>query len=70
MTTEQIENVWRNYVAPIYREMERARLYVVNGDAKRHLVFLWRACKGIDSENAAFDRARANQSDSLIGCAV
>jgi hypothetical protein len=53
MTNEQIENVWRSHVAPIYREMERARLYAINPVAKRHLVFLWRACRDVDSDNAS-----------------
>jgi hypothetical protein len=53
MTTEQIENVWRSHVLPIYNKMERARLYALNSDAKRHLVFLWRACRDLDSDNAA-----------------
>jgi hypothetical protein len=52
MTNEQIENVWRQYVLPIYNKMERARLYALNADAKRHLAFLWRACHDIDNDNA------------------
>jgi hypothetical protein len=53
MANEQINNVWRQYVLPIYNKIERARLYAINDDAKRHLVFLWRACHDIDSDNAA-----------------
>ena len=52
MTTEQIESVWRSHVLPIYNKMERARLYAVSADAKRHLVFLWRACRDVDADNA------------------
>ena len=52
MTTEQIENVWRQHVLPIYNKMERARLYALSDDAKRHLVFLWWTCRDIDSDNA------------------
>jgi hypothetical protein len=52
MTKEEIDNVWRQYVLPIYNRMERARLYAVNDDAKRHLVFLWRACRDADADNA------------------
>ena len=52
MTTEAINNVFRQHVLPIYGKLDRARLYAVNDDAKRHLVFLWRACKDTDSDNA------------------
>jgi hypothetical protein len=52
MTNAEIENVFRQYVLPIYRELNRARLYAVNADAKRHLVLLWRACRDADADNA------------------
>jgi hypothetical protein len=44
MTETQIENVWRQYVLPVYNKNERHRLYAITPASKRQLVALYRAC--------------------------
>jgi hypothetical protein len=45
MTDEQISNVWRQYVLPVYNKNPRNRLYAITPGSKRQMVALYRACR-------------------------
>jgi hypothetical protein len=45
MTADKINIVWRDHVAPVYNKNPRNRAYAVNGESRRQLVALWRACR-------------------------
>jgi len=56
MTDDQISNVWRQYVLPVYVKNPRNRNYAVTPESRRQLVALYRACRdSSDSTDQAQD---------------
>jgi hypothetical protein len=53
MTDAGISNIWKQQTFPAYTKLERNRSYALTDEARRHLVFLWRACKELEPENPA-----------------
>jgi hypothetical protein len=70
MTDAGISNIWKQQGFPAYVKMERNRLYALTDDARRHLVFLWRACKELEPENIVktFEWALERLSDAGVNC--
>jgi hypothetical protein len=73
MTKEQIDNLWRANVAPLYGKHPRNRAYALTEDSRRHLVELWRACNDATDRHSDATKEMfewAVEAFSAAGCNI